>query len=258
MEKFNELIDIVELYAQGKVSAYALEKELAKTATKELFASAPVAVKITEEDSGAAHSSNIITTLPQMSNDTAYLTILIDKTLFEIVNAKQLVQLFINEVPNSQDALKIYSSFLLANSNDDIGVADCIEMFLDVYKGSVNSVYTSMPEEIIDLLSTAKVLPKMEKFKEAAEALGYERLEVAIEKIVGDGTLPLVLVKKAKEIASKLRSEYREQDSDNKLFTPFNPTQNAFQQQRELLVDGKYNAIKGKQIPYDYKPEGQQ
>jgi len=255
-----ELAQMIELYKEDKITAYSLQKELMLAAKKAVFTGASIIVEIIPNAGSATNSTFGVATLPSIGQ-TASLKILIDKNAIDnIFSSEDMVKVFVVEAMNAQKILKSYSRFNIEHSNEDVTVADTLEAFLEIFAISIDAFYEKLPE-LAKKLKERKVYPCKEDINDAMAQirLGEERLDQIMETLVVKNTLPTMFVKYAKELAIKIRKQYKNMETYKAAFSTDTPELNAYEKQRKAVSDGTYDEkMKGQTIDPNYIPETNQ
>jgi len=255
-----ELAQMIELYRDDKITAYSLQKELMLAAKKAVFTGASITVDIVRNDGSATNSTFGVTTIPHIGQ-TASLKILIDKNAIDnVFKPEEMVKVFVVEAMNAQKILKAYSKFSIEHSNEDITIADTLSVFLEIYAISIDAFYEKLPA-LADRLKENKVYPCKDDITKALELIntGEEKIEHLMETFVVKNILPAVVIKTAKDLAIKIKKEYKNIETYNANYNDESPNLNTFEKQRKAISDGTFDEkIKGQEIDPNYKPETNQ
>jgi hypothetical protein len=255
-----ELEQLINLYKDSKITQYALESELTKSMTEFLYPM-KVIVSIVKQDAGHSGSTFGVKSLPEVNSKDNTMLIAIDNSaLLNLFSTEDLIKIFKEEAYYSQHVLKEYSRFLISKLGSDASLSESLIFFMRLYRDSLKNLSEKLPL-VITKLQENKSLVTIEQLEaEMADiAQGKEKIELAIEKLVVKGLLPLISVEKARQLTQVIANSARE-DESLKLFTnPHEPAMNQFRQKQRALSDGTYsNKPKSTIIPFDYEPETNQ
>jgi hypothetical protein len=254
-----ELAQTIELYKDDKLTKYVVEKELAIAAKLLIKTGVGITVKIESSDGSNTSSTYLSATMPSIMN-VNNLTILLDEdAVRNILSSEEIVKVFTTECMNNQAILKEYSKFLLSHSDEDITVIDALEVFLTLYKISINAHEEKIPE-IVSKLREKKMYPDSDAIIKELEKLnsGEEKIDITLERLIVSDVLPTSFVKRSQEVAQKIRNHYKKVETLDAIYSDEQPHVDNFQKQRVAATDGKYANMKGKEIAHNYKPSTNQ
>jgi hypothetical protein len=253
LKNADELAQMIELYRNDKITKFALEKELISSYLDVAY---PLKITfcISEDHIGPSGNTFGLVSIPKVSTTSSILEICVDKEAVKnAFTPQEIVKLILVETLNAQKTMKTYSKFVLEHTGGPVSLAQAAELFLDIYKDSMEKFFEYIPEVLKD-----KNLPKLERIEEVMDMLEdpSQKSEEIVEKITVEGLLPRKAIDAAKELVNSFKETLRKEDivdTSNPDVLSINP----FTKHVRTFVDGTYQ-IPGKKIAHDYKPDTNQ
>jgi len=249
-----DILPLVELYKQGKVTKYSLEAEL--TNAIELITH-PIStdIRILGALSDKVINAFGVAILPSISQSKTTVTLFIDDSLIvNILTEEEVLKLIVSQCLSIQDVTRIYSKFLISKSNMNVTVEDCLQMFLDINQVSLSAIREKFPQINAKLLSSNLISDTKVFDTEKAKIDSFEeKLEQIIERLLITDHFPSVFVDASKELAAKMCNLFGS-DVEEKGYDDKEGTYNSSNTHIKKLVDGTYENL-GKIISYTYKPD---
>jgi hypothetical protein len=253
-----DLVQLIELYRASKVGDRALEMEFTKAVSEKSFPLTTY-VKIVSERDGNDNSTFGVTILPEKVGENLSVTLLVDKdALLNLVEEKDLIDMIFAQSEISQKVLKDHVKFLQTNEELNLGLAENLIYFLNLYKTGLQNILQSMPEVVKDLFEKG-LFQNPETIEKEIELIENqpEELEYSIERLVVSKKFPKQYLEAAKSL---VQGESKEEEVLSILsYSDEKPAMNQFHQHARTFADGTYDKDKlSKKIPYDYYPKTNQ
>jgi hypothetical protein len=251
-----EMKRLLSMYREGKITKFALEKEL-NTDVYGMAIPSQVNIEFDLGHVGSSGSTYLMAVKPYFSPRSGA-TIIVDNNALSIFTDAEIIDGIVAIIHSLPNVMSIFYNM----SNDGDTVFKALEGYIRLFKSSLETAMAQIQDpERKKALSQAVMSDK--DFEDLlAEAKG-ETLPIGDfkEKLMLLGTFPTQLVKEAEDLAMRRHRESVTEIHDDFLRDddPNIPTANKYHDHRKKYVDGTYDHDKlNKEIPFDYKPSTNQ
>lgn len=243
------LENVVNLYRNGKITQYVLEKEL----TNAVQGIIPASVKIVK-DPGSTNTTFGIATVPNKSGKIFSVEYLIDYNAINgFLTVKENLELLFRETRNTQKILSAYAKFLAIKKGMEIPYSEAVIFFLGLYKMTL----LNFSEELRTKLLSLKSLPEIRKIEEEIEKLenGTEKVEIVLERLIVEDLVPKEFIEAAKELSrSTINTSYEPVEKSD----PEKPTFNKEYEKTKSFSSSTFGIRSSQEINPSYKPSTNQ
>jgi hypothetical protein len=248
-----ELVMMLDLYKQGKITISAMELELTKAAV-EKTGQETVQVKIVQEVDATTNTTFGVVSLPEKIGEKLLLTVIIDKdAITNLLSPAEVVDIMCVEIESYQKTLREYSKFLKSKDENEMSISDALLFFLGLYKDSIGRIEEKHPE-VFKRLRESRTIQSVQSLESEVKALedGSEPLMI-IERLTLGKKMPQRFVEVAKELAKVSKDDITTTSKVPLFYRDDEPVMNQFYQQRRALSDGTYDIEKNKSQIIDHK-----
>lgn len=255
-----ELVRLLELYKQAKITQPAIEAELSK-AIIEMTGQDTVQLKVVETAEPDTNSTFGAVSLPESIGDRLLLTVLVDKdAILNLVSPEDVLDLISLEVKDSQKTLKSYSKMIKSKEENELSLSDALIFFLGLYRDSLKRMQESK-QDLYDKLRGNRTIQSPEHIEAEIKALEENADIFAVsERLTVSKKMPKVFADHAMEIAKVSGNSLTDVSKVPLFYRDEEPVMNQFYQQRRALSDGTYDLSKGRsqKVEHNYIPKTNQ